>query len=130
MTVFHGITSKDFMAFAEKQGFKPQERHADNESAIVELQIHGCRTLAMLLVPAGGGRFNSVQFWVAWSEELPVEQANAWNSARRYAFAYRDEEGHANLQLDVSIVGLADEGVEHYLGLWAHMIASFMQDMG
>ncbi len=83
----------------------------------------------MLLVPASGGKFNSVQFWVAWKEGLTTDQANAWNAARRYAFAYRDEEGHANLQMDISVIGLTDDGVEHYLGLWSHMIATFLQDM-
>lgn len=129
MTVYHGITPKDFSAHVEKLGFKPETRHSDNDAAIIEMQIHGCRTLAMLLVNPGGGKFNSVQFWIAWKEPLSSEQANAWNSARRYAFAYKDEEGHANLQLDVSIVGLTDDGIDHYLGLWSHMIAAFMQDM-
>jgi hypothetical protein len=131
MTVYHGITAKEFAAFAERMGFKPQMRHADKDAAVIEMSIHNARTLAMLLVadPAGGGRFNSVQFWIAWTDALSADQANAWNSARRYAFAYRDEEGHANLQMDASIIGLADDGVEHYLGLWSHMIAAFMQDM-
>jgi hypothetical protein len=31
--------------------------------------------------------------------------------------------------MDVSVIGLADDGLKHYLGLWAHMIASFMTDM-
>ena len=129
MTVYHGITPKEFSAYAEKLGFRPELRHSDNDAAVIEMNIHNCRTLAMLLVPAGAGRFNSVQFWIAWKEELSTEQANAWNSARRYAFAYRDEEGHANLQLDISVIGLADEGVDHYIGLWEHMIATFMEDM-
>ena len=128
MTVYHGITPAEFSAHAAKLGLKPETRHADNDAAVIEMQIHGCRTLAMLLVP-GGGRFSSVQFWIAWKDSLSSEQANAWNSARRYAFAYKDDEGHANLQMDVSVIGLADDGVEHYLGLWSHMIAAFMQDM-
>jgi hypothetical protein len=129
MTVYHGITPKEFAGYAERLGFKPQIRHEDGDASIIELSIHNCRTLAMLLVNAGGGRFNSVQFWIAWKDSLSSEQANAWNSARRYAFAYKDDEGHANLQMDVSVIGLADDGVEHYLGLWSHMIAAFMQDM-
>ena len=129
MTVYHGITAKEFAAYAERLGMKPQIRVEDKDAAIVELSIHNCRNLAMLLIGGTGGRFNSVQFWIAWSDQISSEQANAWNSARRYAFAYRDEEGHANLQMDVSVIGLASDGVEHYLGLWSHMIGAFMQEM-
>lgn len=129
MTVYHGISPKEFMAHANKAGFKPDLRHDESETAIVEMQVHGCRTIAMLLVPAGSGRFNSIQFWVAWKDDLSTDAANRWNSMRRYAFAYRDESGHANLQMDVSVIGLADDGVDHYLGLWSHMIASFMSEM-
>lgn len=129
MTLYHGILPKEFSALAEAAGYKPDLRHSDSESAIIEMQVQGCRTIAMLLVPAGGGRFNSVQFWVAWKDDLSTDEANRWNSMRRYAFAYRDESGHANLQMDVSVIGLADDGVEHYLGLWAHMTAAFMSEM-
>jgi len=129
VTIYHGISAKEFSAFADKAGFKPELHNSDNDSAIVEMSIHGCRTIAMLLVPAGGARFNSVQFWVAWKDELSSDEANRWNSMRRYAFAYRDEAGHANLQMDISVIGLADDGIEHYLGLWQHMIASFMTEM-
>ena len=129
MTIYNGISPKDFADHASKAGMKPELRHSDSETAIIELQVHGCRTIAMLLVPAGAGRFSSVQFWVAWKDDLTLDEANRWNSMRRYAFAYRDESGHANLQMDVSIVGLADDGIDHYLGLWAFMIASFMAEM-
>jgi Putative bacterial sensory transduction regulator len=129
VTVYHGISPKEFASFANKAGFKPELHNADADSAIVEMNVHGCRTLAMLLVPTGAGRFNSIQFWVAWKDDLSAEEANHWNSMRRYAFAYRDDQGHANLQMDVSVIGLADDGIEHYLGLWQHMIASFMTEM-
>jgi Putative bacterial sensory transduction regulator len=129
VTVYHGITPKEFCAHAEKADFKPELRHGDGETAIVEMQVHRCRAIAMLLVPGGGGRFNSVQFWIAWKDDLSIDEANRWNSMRRYAFAYRDESGHANLQMDFSVIGLADDGVDHYLGLWSHMIGSFMAEM-
>jgi hypothetical protein len=131
VSVYNGITAKDFTGFAEKLGLKPQTRHEDADMAIIELAVHNCRSLAMMLVNSGGkgGKYSSIQFWIAWKDGLTADQANAWNSARRYAFAYADEEGHANLQMDVSVVGLTAEGVEHYLGLWSHMIAAFMQDM-
>jgi Putative bacterial sensory transduction regulator len=129
VTLYHGITARDFATHAEKAGFKPAIHHSDNETAIVELEVHGCRTIAMLLVPAAGGRFNSVQFWVAWKDELSSDEANRWNSMRRYAFAYRDESGHANLQMDISVIGLEGDGLDHYLGLWSHMIAQFMTEM-
>jgi hypothetical protein len=129
VTLYHGITPKEFSSFAEAQGLKPELRHADGQSATVEMQIHGYRSLALLLVPGGSGRFNSIQFWIAWKDPLSTDQANAWNSMRRYAFAYRDDAGHANLQMDVSVIGLADDGLEHYLGLWNHMVESFMAEM-
>ena len=129
MTLYNGITVKEFCAHAEKLGFKPQVRHEEQSATFVEMQIHGSRTLAMLLVPEGAARFTSIQFWIAWRDGLSADQANQWNSSRRYAFAFKDEEGHANLQMDVSVISLSDEGVEHYLGLWSHMIAAFMQDM-
>ena len=61
MTLYNGITVKEFSAHAEKLGFKPQVRHEEQNATFVEMQIHGCRTLAMLLVPEAGARYTSTK---------------------------------------------------------------------
>lgn len=91
------ITSAQLSAIMKEEGYSFS---LDKDGDVV-WKIDGFRVLVMIYPDK-----QSLQFKATFTDgDATPERINEWNRAKRYSKSYLNEEEHANLELDLDLVG-------------------------
>lgn len=132
MATYQGLTLADALGILEKAGYTSSVREETAEMAVIRSQIHGLTFLVFLTAPNGNGRFETLQLFIGFLDQVDPAAINAWNGARRFARAYISAaNGSPSVQLesDLYLVDVGEAHITWHLQMWSSIVADFAQFM-
>ena len=87
MARHEGLTTADALRLLGEAGYSGTVLDESGNTAAIEAKIHGLNFLAFLAIPNGSGRYETLQLFIGFQEQVNPAVINAWNEARRFARA-------------------------------------------
>mgnify|MGYP001317679114 CR=1 FL=1 len=105
-----------------------QERGKD---PYIESTRNNVQFLVIFMNCTDNRRCKTLQYYMGFSDakNLELERFNEWNKNKRFARAYKDDEGDPVLEMDVDLdfAGIPRENVGETLNTWASLMDSFRE---
>ena len=105
--MFKNVSGQDFERILKDMGFTPTLTTDGGGDPLIIFQIEGLKS-AVIFYGCSNDRANSIQFRASYSATLSLDQANKWNSTKRFGKVYIDKDGDVALTLDVDLDGYED----------------------
>ncbi len=95
----------------------------------IDGKINGISYLVHFYGCANGANCESIQIGAAWSKNVKavsLDEANAWNTKRRYAHCFVSKDGGVILQMDLMLRhGMTEKNLDANFSLWRSLIEAF-----
>ncbi len=118
-------------AIVESQGWPANLVAPPGEDPYIESSRNGLKFLVLFMNCEAGKNCRTLQYFMGFSDAdaVPLERLNQWNKEKRFARAYRDDEGDPILEMDVDVdfAGIPRENVGETFNTWAALMDSFQQ---
>jgi len=126
------VTASDpqiLKSILESRGWEATIVHNKGAAPYIQIQNGDLRFRMFLLNCVQNERCESVQYFLAFNDAktISLDDLNEWNRTKRYARAYRDQEGDPVLEMDVNLgaSGIPRPNVGISLNIWSFLMEDF-----
>lgn len=116
-------------AIVESQGWPATIIAKAGDDPYIESTRGGLKFLVLFLNCDDHKQCKTLQYYMGFSDakDISLERLNQWNKDKRFARAYRDDEGDPVLEMDVDLdfAGIPRENVGETFNTWASLMDSF-----
>ncbi len=113
----------------ESQGWQTEINTPAGEPPFIKARRNGELFVAAFMNCTDGQNCKTLQFFFGFTDakQVSLERINEWNRDKRFARAYRDDEGDPVLAMDVDLDfrGLPRENVGELLNTWTGLMNSY-----
>lgn len=114
----------------KSQGLAAEYKTPSGESAYIESAHDGLKFLVLFMNCNDNKRdCKTMQFYMGYNDakSTTLEKLNSWNKEKRFARAYRDDEGDPVLEMDVDLDfnGIPRENVGEAVNTWKALVEAF-----
>ncbi|ALC12552.1 YbjN domain-containing protein [Sphingopyxis sp. 113P3] len=118
-------------AILESRGWPARLVLEDGKDPYIESTRNNVQFLVIFMNCTDNRRCKTLQYYMGFSDakNLDLERFNEWNKTKRFARAYKDDEGDPVLEMDVDLdfAGIPRENVGETLNTWASLMDSFRE---
>lgn len=118
-------------AIVESQGWPAKLIGKPGDDPYIESTRNGLKFLVLFMNCSEGRNCKTLQYYMGFSDAkgISFEKLNAWNKEKRFARAYRDNDGDPVLEMDVDLDfdGIPRENLGETFNTWASLMDSFRQ---
>lgn len=116
-------------AILESQGWPATLVQETDKDPYLESSRNGLKFLVLFMNCADHRDCKTLQYYMGFNDakNTSLDRLNQWNKDKRFARAYRDEEGDPVLEMDVDLdfSGLPRENIGETLNTWASLMDSY-----
>lgn len=114
----------------QAQGLPAEIKTPSDENPYIESRYSSLKFLILFMNCNDDKRdCKTIQFYLGYSDakDTTLDKLNSWNKERRFARAYRDDEGDAVLEMDVDLDfnGIPRENVGEALNTWKSLMDAY-----
>ena len=119
-------------AILSSQGLPTELLTPDDKNPYIESKHSGMKFLVLFMNCNDDNRAcKTVQFYMGYNDakNTTLDKLNDWNKEKRFARAYRDDEGDPVLEMDVDLdfKGIPRENVGEAVNTWKSLMDSFQK---
>lgn len=118
-------------AIVESQGWPATIVSKPGDDPYIESNRNGLKFLVLFMNCDEGKKCKTLQYYMGFSDakDVSFDRLNKWNKDKRFARAYKDEEGDPVLEMDVDLdfAGIPRENVGETFNTWASLMDSFRE---
>ncbi len=118
-------------AIVESQGWPATIVTKLGDDPYIESNRNGLKFLVLSMNCEEGKNCKTLQYYMGFSDakDVSLERLNQWNKDKRFARAYKDDEGDPVLEMDVDLdfAGIPRENVGETFNTWATLMDSFRE---
>ena len=112
------------------QGLSADIKRSEGEADYIESRHDGIKFLILFMnCNDDKKQCKTVQFYMGYNDakDTSLDKLNSWNREKRFARAYRDEEGDPVLEMDLDLDfnGIPRENVGEALNTWKALMEAF-----
>lgn len=114
----------------QSQGLPAEVKTPSGENPYIE-SSHSKLKFLIIFMNCNDDKRNckTIQFYMGYNDakDATLDQLNSWNRQKRFARAYRDEEGDAVLEMDVDLDfnGIPRENVGEAINTWKSLMDAY-----
>lgn len=117
------------MAIVESQGWPATLVTKEGDDPYIESNRGALKFLILFMNCDEGKNCRTLQYYMGFTdaEGVTTDQLNQWNKEKRFARAYRDDEGDPVLEMDVDLdfAGIPRANVVETFNTWAALMDAF-----
>ena len=118
-------------AIVESQGWPATIITKEGDDPYIESNRNGLKFLVLFMNCDEGKKCKTLQYYMGFNDakNVPFEKFNSWNKEKRFARAYRDNEGDPVLEMDVDVdfAGLPRENLGESFNTWASLMDAYRE---
>lgn len=118
-------------AIVESQGWPATIVSKPGEDPYIESSRNDLKFLVLFMNCTEGKKCKTLQYYMGFSDakDVSLDKLNRWNKDKRFARAYKDDEGDPVLEMDVDLdfAGIPRENVGETFNTWASLMDSFRE---
>ncbi len=118
-------------AIVESQGWPATLITKPGDDPYIESTRNGLKFLVLFMNCDEGKNCKTLQYYMGFSDAkgVALERLNKWNKEKRFARAYKDEEGDPVLEMDVDVdfAGIPRENIGETFNTWAALMDSYRE---
>lgn len=118
-------------AIIESQGWPAKLISKADEDPYIESNRNGLKFLVLFLNCEDHKNCKTLQYYMGFNDakDVSLDRLNEWNKEKRFARAYRDDEGDPVLEMDVDLdfAGLPRENIGETFNTWASLMDSYRE---
>lgn len=118
-------------AILESQGWPATLVTKDGDDPYIESNRNGLKFLVLFMNCEDNRNCKTLQYYMGFSDakDVSLDRFNQWNRTKRFARAYRDDEGDPVLEMDVDVdfAGIPRENLGETLNTWSSLMDSFRE---
>ena len=118
-------------AIVESQGWPATLVSKPGDDPYIESNRNGLKFLVLFMNCTEGRNCKTLQYYMGFSDakQVPLEKFNQWNKEKRFARAYRDDEGDPVLEMDVDVdfAGIPRENIGETFNTWSSLMDTFRE---
>lgn len=118
-------------AILESQGWPATLVSKAGDDPYLESNRNGLKFLVLFMNCEEGKKCKTLQYYMGFSDakDVSLDKLNKWNKDKRFARAYKDDEGDPVLEMDVDLdfQGIPRENVGETFNTWASLMDSFRE---
>lgn len=118
-------------AILESQGLPATLVLKDGDDPYIESSRNDLKFLVIFMNCTDNKRCKTLQYYMGFNDakNVSLDRFNQWNKDKRFARAYKDDEGDPVLEMDVDLDfgGIPRENVGETLNTWASLMDSFRE---
>ena len=118
-------------AIVESQGWPATLVSKPGEDPYIESNRGGLKFLVLFMNCDEGKNCKTLQYYMGFSDakSVTLDRLNKWNKEKRFARAYKDDEGDPVLEMDVDLDfgGIPRENVGETFNTWSSLMDSFRE---
>ncbi|WP_137751958.1 YbjN domain-containing protein [Sphingopyxis sp. L1A2A] len=118
-------------AIVESQGWPATIVAKPGDDPYIESNRNDLKFLVLFMNCTDGKNCKTLQYYMGFNDakDVSLEKLNQWNKDKRFARAYRDNEGDPVLEMDVDLdfAGIPRENVGETFNTWATLMDSFRE---
>ncbi len=119
-------------AIVESQGWPATLIAKDGEDPYIESNRNGLKFLVLFMNCNDAHKdCKTLQYYMGFSDakDVSLDRLNEWNKTKRFARAYRDDDGDPVLEMDVDVdfAGIPRENIGETFNTWASLMDSFRE---
>lgn len=115
----------------ESRGWPAKLISKTGDDPYIESTHNGLKFLVLFMNCDEGRNCKTLQYYMGFSDakEVSSDRLNAWNKEKRFARAYRDDDGDPVLEMDVDLDfdGIPRENLGETFNTWASLMDSFRE---
>ena len=116
----------------ESQGWPATLVTKDGEDPYIESNRNGLKFLVLFMNCNDAHKdCKTLQYYMGFSDakDVSLDRLNEWNKTKRFARAYRDDDGDPVLEMDVDVdfAGIPRENIGETFNTWASLMDSFRE---
>lgn len=128
------VSAKDpsaIKAIVESRGWPATLVSKAGADPYIESNRDGVKFLILFMNCDEGKNCKTLQYYMGFSDakDLSLDRLNSWNRDKRFARAYRDEEGDPVLEMDIDLdfAGIPRENIGETLNTWSSLMDAFRE---
>ncbi len=118
-------------AIVESQGWPATIIAKPGDDPYIESNRNGLKFLVLFMNCDEGKKCKTLQYYMGFNDakDVTLDKLNKWNKDKRFARAYKDDEGDPVLEMDVDLdfAGIPRENVGETFNTWATLMDSFRE---
>ena len=118
-------------AILESQGWPATLVTKDGDDPYIESNRNGLKFLVLFMNCEDNRNCKTLQYYMGFSDakDVSLDRLNQWNRTKRFARAYRDDEGDPVLEMDVDVdfAGIPRENVGETFNTWASLMDAYRE---
>jgi hypothetical protein len=118
-------------AIVESQGWPATLIAKAGDDPYIESNRDGLKFLVLFMNCDENKKCKTLQYYMGFSDakEVSLDKLNKWNKNKRFARAYKDDEGDPVLEMDVDLdfAGIPRENIGESFNTWASLMDSFRE---
>ncbi len=118
-------------AIVESQGWPATIVEKAGDDPYIESNRGGLKFLVLFMNCTENKNCKTLQYYMGFSDakDISLDKLNKWNKDKRFARAYKDNEGDPVLEMDVDLdfAGIPRENVGETFNTWASLMDSFRE---
>ena len=118
-------------AIVESQGWPATIVAKSGDDPYIESNRNGLKFLVLFMNCTDNKNCKTLQYYMGFSDakDVSLDRLNKWNKDKRFARAYKDDEGDPVLEMDVDLdfAGIPRENVGETFNTWASLMDSFRE---
>lgn len=118
-------------AIVESQGWPATLVTKAGDDPYIESTRNGLKFLILFMNCDDNKNCKTLQYYMGFNDAKNVsfERLNEWNKEKRFARAYRDDEGDPVLEMDVDVdfAGIPRENIGETFNTWASLMDSYRE---
>ncbi len=118
-------------AIVESQGWPATIVTKAGDDPYIESSRDGVKFLVLFMNCSENKNCKTLQYYMGFSDakDVPLDKFNKWNKEKRFARAYKDNDGDPVLEMDVDLdfAGIPRENVGETFNTWGALMDSFRE---
>lgn len=118
-------------AIVESQGWPATLITKAGDDPYIESSRNGLKFLVLFMNCEDGKQCKTLQYYMGFNDakDVSLDRLNQWNKEKRFARAYRDDEGDPVLEMDVDVdfAGIPRENIGETFNTWASLMDSYRE---
>ncbi len=123
-----GVTAAEVSKILQDKGYRAELGRAGDGTPKIVTSTEGSTATVFFYTCGKGERCTSIQFFSGFTvdNKLTPAQMNKWNANHRFGRAYLDDEGQANIEMDLDVEhGYTTEAIVNNLDTWNLILSKF-----